>query len=202
MENVVAEVRSILDVSHLNNVDKTIQGFYAKANKTTQETGSRFNKDYILFAFIRRAFTYMAYVALSQLPKNKGASLRTNLSIVIHEGEPNEEDIFVPLELVKMLDDQGIYELRVSLGDRKIKDAYVASLFKGSRHFRSIFIPYINRDKQLYYCFVYAYEKKTAFRDRRGREVDPFTDQYIEKTKPILQKSMDDPEGFEKEYMI
>ncbi|RYM06486.1 hypothetical protein EWH99_02470 [Sporolactobacillus sp. THM7-7] len=133
---------------------------------------------------------------LSQLPKSKKESLRTYLSIVI-----DEEVLFIPFELVKMLDNEGIYELRVSLGDKKIENARVASLFKGSRHFRSIFIPYVNREEKLYYCFIYAYEKKTVFRNKWGRMNDPFTHQFVEKTRLILQKSIEDPERFEEEHM-
>jgi len=31
---------------------------------------------------------------------------------------------------------------------------------------------------------------------------DPFTRQFIEKTRSILQKSIDHPEEFEKEHMV
>ncbi|MET1249312.1 hypothetical protein ABWW58_11025 [Sporolactobacillus sp. STCC-11] len=192
MENVVAKIESILDLHHNKNVEDRLRGFADKASKSVKEAGSSLTGDNVFFEFITKAFSYMQYVAQSNLPKTGDNSLRTCLNIEC----PGNEDISLNFELVKILDEEGIYELRVSLGDRKLP-----GIFKGARHFRAIFFPFLNADDELVYCFPYAYEKKETFRGSYGM-YDPYTSLRIKETLLILKKSREDPQGFVDEFMF
>jgi hypothetical protein len=126
-------------------------------------------RDNVVYQFILKGLTYLQYVDIIQLPVNSKTFLLATLSVEV-EGRTYTKEF----KLVKILQRENIYELRISYDQS---------------YFRAIFFP-LSYNDQTYYCFLFPYFKPV------GIPNDPFTNVYRDRAYKIYKEAVINPQKY------
>jgi len=128
----------------------------------------------VQYAYLLKSLDFMQYVDFDDLPEKPDDFISSTLEIEI-DGEVYSQDF----KLVKSLDKENIYELRINL-------------VQSNWRFRGIFFPY-NYNGKKFYCFTFPFEKKKQV------QVD-LTNRYRDRTYVIYNNLVQSPEKYEKVF--